>query len=214
MSCLLKSRRPYNNSSSATLCRMDWYAALGIFAALLQLVSIIPYVKDMIYGTTRPNIVSWSIWALLVFIGIGAQWSAGASWSILLLAATGFNLTLVAGLGLFGYGYKKYGLLDLVCLGLALFAIGMWFVFSDPVIAILLIIFADFCAGVPTLFKSFKDPHSEMLLSWVMIVVASALSLFSSEKIDIANLAYPAYLLAFNGLVSILIVWGRKSLKG
>ena len=192
---------------------MDWHAPLGIFAAVLQIVSIIPYIKDMVQGTTRPNIISWSIWALLVFIGIGAQWTAGASWSILLLCATGFNLSLVVVIGLFGYGYKKYGWLDAVCLVLALIAIALWFFLSDPIIALGLIIFADLCAGIPTLSKSYKDPYSEMLLSWVMIVVASALSLFSTTLLDIANLAYPVYLLVFNGLVSALIVMGRRGVK-
>jgi chromate transport protein ChrA len=125
----------------------------------------------MIRGsTTRPNLVSWLLWTILLLIGIFAQFSAGASWSVILLIASAFNTALVTVLILFGYGYKKYGRLDIACFVLALVAIVLWHVTGDPVLAIVLAICADFLAGssnYPS--KSYKEPFSESLFSWTII---------------------------------------------
>ena len=47
---------------------MDWHLLLGIIGGLLALCAIIPYIRDILHGTTRPNIVSYAIWVFLILI--------------------------------------------------------------------------------------------------------------------------------------------------
>src|SRR4051812_28698075 len=117
---------------------MDWHVLLALMAGLIQLSSIVPYIYDMIKGATRPNLVSWLLWTIVLLIGIFAQFSAGASWSVVLLIFSAFNTGLVTVLILFGYGYRKYGPIDIACFILALGAIAGWQLTGDPVLAIVL----------------------------------------------------------------------------
>ena len=189
----------------------DWHAIAGITAGIVQAVSIIPYIWSMIRGTTRPNIVSWSLWTLEQIIAVAALWSAGASWPIIILVAATFNTALVLVLCLFGYGYKHFGLLDGVCLVLALAALGLWYITSDPLIALVLSVAADFSATLPTIAKVWKEPGSELAWSWLMVVAAGALALIATTKLDVANLIWPIYFVLAGGVVTGLIFW-RQSL--
>jgi len=53
------------------------------------------YIKNILYGTTRPNLVSWFIWMLAPFIGVFFQLKAGAGLSVIPVFAAGFCPFLV-----------------------------------------------------------------------------------------------------------------------
>jgi len=48
--------------------------------------------------------------------------------------------------------------------------------------------------GFATTAKTYKDPHSETLLTWVGSLIASVCALLSVGKLDFIVLAYPLYL--------------------
>ncbi|HVV39429.1 MAG TPA: hypothetical protein VHD31_03890 [Candidatus Paceibacterota bacterium] len=188
---------------------MDWHAWVGVTAGILQVGSIVPYIWGMLHGTTRPNIVSWGLWTVLQGISVAALWSAGASWPILILIAATFNTLLVLVLCLFGYGYKKYDLTDTICLVLAVVAILLWYITSQPLLALILAIAADFCATVPTIIKAWKDPHSEAVWSWFIVIFASGLSLVATTRFDASNLIWPIYIVIACGFITGLVFWGQ-----
>jgi len=156
----------------------------------------------MVRGSTRPNIVSQILWALLTAIAFSAQLSAGASWSILILGALMFNMIIIATLAMSGYGYNKYTSLDFACLGLAVAAIILWYLTAEPVLAIVLSVTASVLSAIPTFVKTYRDPHTELALAWGIAVVAAVLSLLSSTKWNIENLIFPTYL-----LIEALSIW-------
>ena len=193
---------------------MNWYEIAAGVSLLLSLVSLVPYVRDIIWGTTRPNIVTWGLWTLIQGIATGAQLAAGASWSVVLPAGEFFTVGLVTLLGLIGYGYKKYGKLDVVSLLCCLLAIALWQLNNDPTLALVFSIVADFFAALPTLKKAYTDPASETLSAYVLVVVSALLAGLSSTLLNFANLAWPAYILFINGAVVVLILLGRRLKKG
>ncbi len=192
---------------------MDWHGIVGIAAGLIQISSIIPYVRDILKGTTRPNIVSYILWTLLQLIAIFAQFSAGASWSIIILIATTFNTSLIVILCLMGYGYKKYGLTDKICFVFAIVAIVFWQLTKQPLLALVLTILADLIAAIPTIVKTYREPHSELVVSWFMIMISSSLAGISTVKIDIANLIYPVYAFITNTTITAFAFFGQRSIK-
>jgi hypothetical protein len=190
---------------------MDWHAALAFAGGLVQIYSVWPYLKDMFHGTTRANAVSWMLWTLLTYIELFALFSAGASWTVVMVGVSAINLSIITFFALFGYGYKKYGLLDLVCLLGALAAIAGWQITADPAVAIVLCLGATFISSVPTIWKTFKDPHSEHAYAWSLIVIASVLSLGSATVYNLTNLAIPVYNFIESALVAGLAYVGQKS---
>jgi hypothetical protein len=188
----------------------DWHLLLGSFAGILTLAAIAPYIRDILHGTTRPNIVSYVLWSSLILISILAQVSAGASWSLALLIGDFLSTATVVGLCLAGYGYGKYGRLELACFGIAVLAVVSWQLTQEPLLAIILATVADLTAAIPTILKAYRDPWSEVPGPWLIMAVASALAIASTTIFDGANLIFPAYLLLVNGLTGFLALFGRK----
>ena len=189
---------------------MDFHVFAAVLAGLLTLASVVPYVRDMLKGTTKPNIVSWGLWTLIQAIFAAAQFSAGASLSIVLPAVEVGTTGLVVVLGLIGFGYKKYRPLDFVCLALALLAIALWQISKDPMVALWLSVAADFVAAVPTLVKAYKDPKSETPSAYLLVALSAIAAAFATSIIDIPNLLWPAYIFAINATTLSLILLGRK----
>ena len=195
---------------------MDWHLALGTVAGVLPLIAIIPYIKDILHGTTRPNIVSYSLWAFLLLIAILAQVSAGASWSVLMVVGDFIGTCIIVAFCLFGYGYSKYGLLEWICLSLAAVAIVLWYLTKQPLVAILfavlavLAVLADLMAAIPTLVKSYRDSWSELPVTYFIIALGSLCAILSTTIINPANLIFPVYLLLVNSLTATLAFVGRN----
>ena len=179
----------------------DWHVAVGAIAGILTVLAVIPYIKDILHGSTRPNIVSWSLWVLLLLIGVLGQISAGASWSLIFLIGDLIGTSFVLSLCIAGYGYKKYGWLEVVCFVLAIIAIVLWQLTNEPLIAIWLAVAADFLASIPTLVKAYMDPMSEAPLQFFIIAFASLLAVLSTAIFDYANLLFPVYLLLINASI-------------
>lgn len=192
------------------LLSMDWHQTLGIASGLIAFFAVVPYIRDILHGTTRPNIFSFALWSAMLFISIFAQISAGASWSVLLIIGDCVGTTTIVLLCLAGYGYGKYGRLEWVCTALAVLAIASWQITEQPLLAILFAVVADALAAVPTVLKAYRDPWSESAAQWLLIAFAAALAIASSTIFDIANIIFPAYLLTVNGLTGLLTFFGRR----
>ena len=167
----------------------------------------------MLKGETRPNLITWFIWLILQIIVALAQFTAGASWSIIIILVIIFNITLVILLIFKGYGYKKYGFEDYFCLLLAILAIVFWQITKNPLLAIFWALIADLSAVVPTLIKVYREPRSENLLSWKLNVLAAFLAILASSKIDFANLAFPIYYLFSDSAVVLTAIFRVKLFK-
>ncbi len=192
---------------------MDWHEGAALLAGVITLIAVVPYVRDMLRGTTRPNLVSWGLWTLIHIIFISAQFSAGASWSVVLPLVELFTVGGVFMLGLAGYGYKKYGPLDLVCLAVAIAAIVLWQLTQEPLAALILSVVADIIATIPTLKKSYLDPHSETPLAYFLIVISAIVAGASTTLFDLPNLIWPVYIFAINAAVLCFILAGRFGQK-
>jgi hypothetical protein len=192
---------------------MDWHPWLGSIAGVGQALAVIPYVKDVLRGTTRPNIVSWSLWTLAVLITLAAQITAGASWpALILVGATVANVTVIV-LALFGYGYTKFGTVEWICLFLSLAALIFWRITEQPLVAIGFAITADCIAYIPTLVKTYKDPFSETAVYWLLLVVTDLMAIASTTLFNAANLAFPIYYASINTVLFGLIIFGQRFKK-
>jgi hypothetical protein len=192
---------------------MDWHEIVAIVSGIITAVAVVPYVRDMLRSTTRPNLVTWGLWLLIQSVLIAAQFSAGASWSVVLPLVEMVTVGIVFVLGVVGYGYKKYGWLDIVCFSLVIAALILWQITDQPVVALILSVVADFVAVIPTLKKSYLDPTSETPSAYLLVVIAAFLAGISTTLIDLPNLIWPVYIFALNGSVLALILLGRSAKK-
>ena len=178
---------------------------LLIFGPALNLVSIVPYIIDIIRGKTKPNVVSWVTWTILTGVGTAAVIAqAGLISSLLPMSATLCTLSIVL-LG-FKYGFAKYSKFDIFCQVCAALGLALWLIFNSPLIALIAVLVIDAIAAMPTLVHAFKQPQEETWETFWVGSLAALLTLFSVSNLTVGKAAYPIYLMIANGGISITII--------
>jgi hypothetical protein len=94
----------------------------------------------------------------------------------------------------------------MILFGLGFVGLFLWQVLDAPLIALVCAIVADFCFGLPTVFKTWQDPKTETPFVWIMATLSGALSLLALRNFTFAESAYPVYLFCFDTLVLLLVL--------
>jgi len=191
---------------------MDWRTVIGLAAGTITLLSILPYIRDILRGLTRPNLVTWWLWTLNGGILSLAQYTAGASWTLAVVVAATIATAMVAVLAV-PFGQRDYRLLDMVCLVMALAALGGWWWTKDPLTAIVLGIVAEIFAVSPTIAKTYRAPETETPSTFWLTAFATILSMIASTKFDLANLLFPIYFIVVNTLIAVMATRGRRRMQ-
>ena len=82
---------------------------------------------------------------------------------------------------------------------------------KDATIALLIVIAVDCSGSILTITKSYKDPESETMSTWIL---ASISGLFGTLSVGVFNwilLIYPLYILFANFAVTLAIVLGKRA---
>ncbi len=101
---------------------LDWHTVLGAGASVVLLALIVPYVKSVVSGTTRPSLVSWFGWAFLFAIDTVAQASKGLDWSLAVPLIGTFSTAIIAFIAL-RLGHAVWTRADRFSIGLGVTAI-------------------------------------------------------------------------------------------
>ena len=182
-------------------------AVFGTLSALAILIGGIPYIKDIYYKKVRPHVLSWLGWAFITGLGASAMYAEGSTWLALIVAA---NTVTCLSIALFSivrnvaiFQTFKW---DWVFFGLGILGLILWLTLDMPILALVCAILADFCFGVPTIVKTYKEPGSETPFAWIMATISGFLSLFAIQVFAFYEIAYPLYLFLFDGLVLLLVL--------
>lgn len=180
------------------------------FGALIQLLGSAAYIRDTLKGKTKPNRVTWFFWAVAPLVGSAAAISDGVGWAVLPVVMVGFVPLLIL-LASFAnkQSYWQLGQYDYACGFFAALALVLWFITSDPKVAIIFSIAADALAGIPTLIKSWKNPETETSVEYAATIFAAVLGLLAVQWWRFSETAFPVYLIVLNGLV-LLVIYRNK----
>ena len=183
----------------------DWRNIAGIGAGIFSLLGFVPYIITIFQGKTSPNRASWSIWASLGIVLAVSNYSAGARETMWLLTAYAVCQITIAVLSL-KYGEGGWNTFDRTCLLGAFVSIILWQLFDSPLIAITISIAIDSLGALPTIKKSYLQPETEDLFSWMMFWTAGTLNICALAQWSVELAAQPIYLFAFNSIVVILLL--------
>lgn len=164
----------------------------GILAAIIPFIGLYYYVKDIIKGDIKPSKVTWIIWTLASLLGLLSLWKGGATNSlwIALTSTLGSCVILFLAITRSAIIISK---LDIYCLLLSCIALCTYFFISNPFITLYLVLFIDFLGFIPTIEKLIKEPKSETLLPWTIILIANIFALLSISQTDINIYIEPIY---------------------
>jgi hypothetical protein len=186
--------------------------AFGLLAGLAAVACTVPYVRDTLRRTTVPHRGSWLIWGALEVVAVEAQRADGARWSLVPLVTQCAGTCLVFGLSV-RLGSGGLSRLDLALLGLAGLGIAGWQAVDAPVIATVCVIAADLVAALMMCPKTWRDPHSETLSTFVLAAGSGALCVGAVASLSVPLLVYPVYFVAVNAALSAVIIRRRRVLE-
>jgi hypothetical protein len=174
-------------------------AAIGAIGSLI-------YVRDTLRGTTQPNRVTWLLWAFAPLLAFAVELHAGVGLRTLTTFIIGFMPLLVFVASFHNpASVWKIRRLDYVCGALSLAGTAAWLVTRNGVVAIVAAIAADFLAGVPTMIKSWSNPESETITSYIGAMVNSGILLLTINHWTTAVAAFPLFILCI-ATVQVLVI--------
>lgn len=186
---------------------------LVILSALISFAGSISYIRDTIAGTTKPNRISWSMWAFAPLVGTAAAISAGADpWATTRIFLAGFIPLLVFVASFLNKeSYWKLTPFDFACGAFSVVALFAWLVFRSTDMAILFAAIGDGFAALPTILKAWKYPETESGMIFVASLASVLLILPSIPVWNIQNSAFQIYLLVVNSFL-VLAIYRKRFL--
>jgi len=185
---------------------MDYKIILGLLATILAIFSFYPYLKDIFKKKTKPHAYSWLIWSIIQGVGVLAMLEGGASFGSMGLAV-GTLLTFVIFLLSFKYGTRNITKIDTALLLACLVIIVVWLNQEDPLWAVVLVSLVDTIAYIPTYRKTYLNPQTETLFSYVMWVIANILSIMAMAHYSLVTMLYIGTLTVTDFLMVLLLTF-------
>jgi len=182
---------------------MNYTHWLVILSGLISITGAYAYIRDTLSGKTRPNRVSWIMWAIAPLVGTVAAISAGADlWATFRVFFSGFLPLIVFGASFVNpKSFWKLTLFDIFCGICSLLALIILIFTHSPRAAILLAALGDGFALLPTLRKAWTNPETETGLTYILSLISTIVVLPSIPIWNIENSAFQIYLLVANTLL-------------
>jgi len=181
----------------------------GYLSAIVNIVALIPYIRDILKGKTKPERASWFIWTILGIIAFLSQLAKGATNSLWLVGASVFGAFVIAVLSL-RYGTGGFTKRDKISLSIAGLGILLWFFTKEASLALYITILVNSVGSYLTTIKAFTHPNSETLSTWILATFSGIFSALSVGKLSFILLIYPLYVVIANFLVVIAILLGKR----
>lgn len=163
------------------------------------------YLYETMTGRAKPNRVTWLLWGLfpmIVFIAQRAQGVEGLSWATFAAGFTPFLIVLASFLN--QKAYWKTEPRDYYLMAGALLGMVLWFLTSNPNIAILFSLVADLLAGLPTLIKSYRRPETESWIAYAISTFGFGVGILAIPSYTFQNYAFIVYVFVLNGTLALL----------
>ena len=169
-----------------------------------------PYIRDILKGKTKPNIVSWITWTLLTAVATIAEFAAGEYRTAVF---TSFACVATAAVVLLGIrrGHLRYSVLDIVCQIGALSGFILWWLFNTPVAAVIAAVSIDFIGAIPSLRHAWKKPKEETWTTFALAGIGAIFGIASLHAFNATSLMYASYIVVINIIFSTIIVTRRRS---
>jgi len=182
---------------------------LAVVSTLLTAACVVPYLRDIYRGRTRPQRVSWFIYALLSVVAAVPQFIAGDHAGALLAtgSAIGFTAVFIASIR---HGEGGASRLDRLSLALAALGVVLSIVVEQPMIAVIAVVVAEQLATFLTAAKASRDPTSETAITWMIDGLAGVSAIAAVERFSSAELMYPIHHTCVNLFVLGAITHGRR----
>jgi Ca2+/Na+ antiporter len=185
----------------------------SIISVIIGFGSFLPYLRDTFLNKTKPHVYTWLIWTITQGIAtLGILYGQGG-WAAALNLAVGTCFVFVVLIFSLKNGTKNITTFDTIILISALCAIFVWWKLEQPVIALMMICTIDAIGYIPTYRKSYKDPWSETLWTWVGFGLGNIFSTIALLQYNFLTLAYLITIFIANLILVLICAIRRRKIK-
>lgn len=186
---------------------MNTAESLVVVSACLMFWGGYKYLIDTIRGLTKPNKVSWFLWAMAPFISLGAAFSADADvWSSIRVLIGGIVPGIIFLASFINKNsYWRLRKFDWFCGFLSVAALVFWQLVDSPLIAVLLATSANTFATIPTFLKAWKYPKTESKLIYITSFISAIIIVPVIPIWNIVNSAFQISLIITTALLVIAL---------
>lgn len=179
--------------------------AAGYAGSTVCLVAMAVYIAAIIKGKVHSNRVTWGVWIPVTAMLVVTYWQTNglvASMWVPVVYFVGTVLTYIA-LRIFAEKgewtwVERFGLVG------AGIAIALWVAFHSGILGLTLTLIVDTIGSIVIVKTVYKDAKAEYLPAWIIGFAGNSVNLFAVERWDYANAAYPIYMVALTGTVTVL----------
>lgn len=177
-----------------------------LVGALLNLLGSTTYAFNTLKGKTKPNRMTWFLWALAPLIAFSAQINEGVKWESIMTFMVGFGPLIIFLTSFVNRkAYWKITKFDIGCGLLSVMALVLWLVTGTGLVAIIFSILADLIAGIPTLVKAYKQPETEHHSVFRNGALSATITLLTIQTWSFANYGFALYILLICLTLYVLI---------
>lgn len=184
-------------------------AMAGLIAGILAMLAVVPYIRSILSGRTKPNRASFLIWTGVGLMVAATYKASGATTTLWVALAYFVSPLIVAALSL-KYGVGGASRLDLVCLSGALLSLALWWATRSAPTSLYINILVDALAVIPTAKKAWLDPGSEDRSAWQLAFLANAVDLFAIRSWAPEISIYPIYSFLATGTIVTALTLKRR----
>jgi len=182
----------------------------GYLSGVAILASYIPYIRDIFLNKTKPERMSWLIWAILGGISFFSQFAKGASWSLILSGGESLGELIVFFLAI-KYGLGGFMKRDFFALAGAILGLILWYLTNEPAVALFIVIAIDMMGSVLTVIKSYENPGTETVSGWVLTLLAGVFGCLAVGSFNFVLLAFPLYVCLGSSAVLLAMRLGVRN---
>lgn len=186
----------------------------AVIAIAVGTYAFVPYIRDIFLKRTQPHAYTWLIWTLTQGIAVAGLWYGNGN-----LGAIGLTIGVFFAFFVFifslKYGTRNITKGDTVVLVVALSAILVWWQLNNPILAIFMVSAIDAFGFIPTFRKSWQDPWSETVLSWILFSIGNIFAILALSSYNYLTLTYLITITVFDFIVlSTCLIRRNKVKKG
>jgi hypothetical protein len=185
---------------------------LGAIAIGLTIIAYYPYIRSIIQGKTKPHVFSWVIWGTstsIVFLAQLADKGGAGAWVI---GFSGIISIYVAFLAYIKRSDSSITRIDWLFFIVAMTALPIWYLTSDPLWAVVILTTVDVLGFVPTFRRSYILPFEEQLMFYMVMALRNLVVLSALENYSLTTVLFPATIAIACLIFSLMVVYRRRVL--
>lgn len=180
----------------------------GTVAGIISFGAYLVYIFSIIKKETRPSRATWWILTIVGSVTGLSYYFSGAVDTIWVPVADVVGIFIVAVLSI-KYGEGGLNPFDISCFLVSMTGLVLWYIFKEPVAALILNLSMDFVGMLPTIKKSYLEPTGESRFSWLLTFSGNILNFGGINVASFGVLIYPIYMSITSGAVTILLYFPK-----